>query len=390
MMSREIILIDSKNVLYRMAHVFNNLSTAEGFPTGTLFGCLNAMLSLHTRLPEAAMVWVWDGRGETWRHKFMSKMPQLDTLPEPEEEDDPMKSLTNSYYANLDSVFGTDIIVHKRVDGRKPKEKKKGYKANRVYSSMGAKKKNKYPEDVRERAYLQIPVLQMILQGCGIRSYEIEELECDDLLAMLVKRAMELDDDCKIYVHSGDRDYYQLLQYDQVRIITKVKEGKLHKVRAEDVLQEYGVDVKDWAKYRALTGDSSDNIPHLFKVGSVRAKKMLEAGIDPSQAKCSSIPDEAKEEFGKYFEPHGIERMWPSMHGNYKLCKLVDDPKDVLLSEEVRVRLGTLFEKLDSIKRFYRSERYKTPEAFRRVSQVLTKYELASIYARRENLWSIS
>ena len=78
------------------------------------------------------------------------------------------------------------------------------------------------------------------------------------------------------------------------------------------------------------------------------------------------------------------------MHGNYKLCKLVDDPKDVLLSEEVRVRLGTLFEKLDSIKRFYRSERYKTPEAFRRVSQVLTKYELASIYARRENLWSIS
>src|ERR1019366_6496665 len=111
MQMNEIILIDGKNSLFRHAAVFNNLSTEDGFPTGALFGCLNSMLGLHTRIPDAAIVWVWDGRGETWRHKFMAKMPQLDMLPAPDEDIDPMKDMANSYYSSLPDVFGSSEII---------------------------------------------------------------------------------------------------------------------------------------------------------------------------------------------------------------------------------------------------------------------------------------
>jgi 5'-3' exonuclease len=377
---KELVLIDSKNSLFRHAHVHNFLSREDGFPTGALYGCLTSMLSIHTRLPDAAIVWVWDGRGETWRHKFMQTLPQLDTLPEPEEDE--LESYPDKMVKDSLNFFGMTPEVKKI--------KAKGYKAQRHHPEDEEKKgkKPKYPETPRERALLQIPVLKMILEGMGIRNFEVESLECDDLISMLAKRFIELEDDSKVYINSGDRDFYQLLAWPQVRIITKMKEGKLTKIKAEDVLNEYGVSVEDWVKYRALTGDSSDNVPHLKKVGSVRAKHMLEAGIDPSQAECKDISDEAREQFGKYF-PGGMERMWPALHGNYKLCKLVCDPDDKLLSRDVREKLFPIFDRLIKSSRFYRHAKGKSPEAFRRVSFSLTRYELASILARRSELWEI-
>jgi len=380
MVRSQVVLIDGRNQIFRQAHVHNFLTTSSGKPTGAIYGCLTSMLSIHTKLPDAAIVWVWDGRGETWRHKFMSTLPQLDTLPEPEESE------LSAY---------TDIMVQQSLDyfgmnEAKKKIKAKGYKANRHHPEDEKKKgkKPKYPETPRERALLQIPVLKMILEGMGIRNFEVPALECDDMIAMLAKRFIELDEDCKVYINSGDRDFYQLLAWPQVRIITKMKEGKLTKIKADDVLNEYGVSVEDWTKYRALTGDSSDNLPHLKKIGPVRAKQMLEAGIDPSQSVCEHISDDARQDFGKYF-PGGIEHVWPALHGNYKLCKLVCDPDDKLLSRDVREKLFPIFESLVKNSRFYRHAKGKSPDAFRRVSFSLTRYELASILARRTELWQI-
>jgi hypothetical protein len=111
---------------------------------------------------------------------------------------------------------------------------------------------------------------------------------------------------------------------------------------------------------------------------------MLVDGIDPSKPHCPEID----EKWEKYF-PHGVKTMWASLNGNYKLCKLVVDPDDPLLSEEVRSRLAPIFSHFDSIKRFYRSSKGKTPESFRKVSWALMRYELASILARRQELWDI-
>ena len=391
----EFILIDGKNSIYRHQNVNNHLSREDGFPTGAIYGCLNSMLALAKRMPDAGIAWVWDGRGDTWRHKFMTNMPQLDAkeFPEPElDEDDPITGMGPSNYVDNMAQNSMEFLGLDKPDKgiviRTGRVRKRGYKAQRNYKEV-KKKKNEYPETPRERALLQLPVLRMILEGCGIRNYEVDSLECDDLLAMLAKRIIDLDEDSKVYIHSGDRDFYQLLAWDQVRIITRLKEGKIVKIKAEDVESEYGVKPKHWSKFRALTGDSSDNIPHLYKVGAVRARQMLADGLDPSLSDCKAIPEEIKEKYAKYFQPHGVARMWPSLHGNYKLCRLVTDPDDDLLSKEVREKLEPIFRHLDSIKRFYRRDKCKTALSYRKVSFVLSRYELASILARRETLWAI-
>ena len=196
---------------------------------------------------------------------------------------------------------------------------------------------------------------------------------------------MKLDNEAQIYIHSGDKDYYQLLAYKQCQIVKRVQDGKLLKVKAEDVLEEYGVKPKHWAKYEALTG-GHNNVAHLRNIGSVRAKEMLACGIDPS--KGSVMQEAMDEKWLKYF-PAGVTTMWPAVHGNYKLCRLVDDPKDELLSKEVRAKLAPLFSHFDNVKRFYRSSKGKTPDAYRKVSFVLAQYELNSILARRQQLWDI-
>lgn len=375
----EFILIDGRNAMHRHQSVNDHLArSTDSFPTGGLYGCLNSMISLHTQLPEAGIVWCWDGKGDTWRHTFMREFPQLDEkeFPEVEDEsdDDPLGKLSREFMGSTTKLF----------ESPKKKEKARGYKANRHHPENDKKKKkSEWPDTVRERVLLQIPVLKTILSGCGIRSYEIDELECDDLLAMIVRKIIHLDEDSKVYIHSGDKDYYQLMRWKQVQIVQRIKDGKLLKVKPNDVEQEYGVKPKHWAKYEALTG-GHNNVAHLKNIGSVRAKVMLADGIDPSKSECPVISDNWK----KYF-PHGVQTMWPSVHGNYKLCTLVDEPNSSLLSNDVRSRLAPIFSHFDSVKRFYRSHKGQTPEAYRRVSFVLGQYELNSILARRKDLWEI-
>jgi 5'-3' exonuclease len=344
---RRVVLIDSKNLLYRMQAVFNNLSRQDGFPTGALFGCLSTMLNISKRFPDAAIVWVWDGRGDTWRHKFMGSFPQIE--------------------------------VH-----NEKKKKYVGYKGQRHKNIP--KQKSKYPETPRERALLQLPVLQLILRGAGIRSLEVESLECDDLIAMLTTRIHELDKNVEVIIHSGDHDFYQLLS-KRVKILTRVKAGKAEMVTKKMVIEKYGVRPRNWAKFRAFTGDSSDNISHLKNIGKVVAKKLLKAGLDPSVVNLP-INEYVEKKYKKVF-PDGVQKVWPALCGNYKLCKLVTDIDSDILSEEVRKDLEEMFSRFTSVRRFKRSKTGKTSHAFRRVGLLLSQYELASILGRRHILFSI-
>lgn len=384
------IFVDGKNQLYRCYHTGKLLTRADGHPTGALYGCLShSMLSLARRIPDASFIWVWEGIGETWRHRMMSQLPQLDShLPSLVEETDEPEDLGKSFQAGMVNQSLEFLGVYKQKTRRK-KPKVQGYKAQRKYEPLFDKKKDKYPVDDRSRALIQMPILRLILQTIGIRQFEVQGLEGDDLLAMLVRHAIHLDKDAEIAILSGDRDYYQLLRYPQVKITTGLKEGKINWITSEKVKAEYGVAPKDWTKFRAFTGDSSDNIPHLSGVGSKVALKMLEAGFDPSDASYRHIPVEAQQKFARHFQPYGIQRMWPAVYGNYKLCRLVTQPDDELLSTEVKEKLGPIFDKITSLRKFERRESCKTPENYRKMSFLLGQYELSSILAQRDLLWEI-
>lgn len=381
-MGNQVILIDGKNMLYRHHYVNTRLTNDEGHPTGALHGCLNSMIAIARRLPEASFVWVWDGEGGTWRHQMMKSSPQVDAeeFEDSSDEDDITEGFATKMATQSMQFLGL-------YDQPKKKAKKRGYKANRIYGDA-PKRKDKYPTDERQRALLQVPLLRLILHGCGFRQFEVQGLECDDLLAMLAKRIIKLDEDADVIIHSGDRDYYQLLDWPQVKILLKLREGKMEWVGSADVFDKYGVEVNNWTKYRALTGDASDNIPHLWKVGPKTAMKMLDAGFDPSNSDHHHIDKECREKFKRYF-PHGLSTMWKAVYGNYKLCQLVSKIDDPLLSDDVQQDLDKMFGKLTSMRKFQRKASQMTQENWRKVTVLLSQYELHQILSQRDELWSI-
>jgi 5'-3' exonuclease len=385
-----VILIDAKNQLYRMqfSPSLQRLSTEDGHPTGAIFGCLNySLLSVAKAFPDSAFVWCWDGSGETWRHKAMLESAQVDDdfFPEAEYTESPERSVSNIDTMSMNFI---NDMVNQSLGFTKAKSKRPrqpGYKGNRIRPKVQGK--GKFPTDEKGRAIVQIAVLKLILTGIGIRNYEIEGLECDDLIGILTRKILKIGGE--VVILSGDRDYYQLLKYDKVTIVKNMQGGKPNIVTADSVKQEYGISVKHWVKYRAWTGDHTDNIPHIFKVGKVTARKMLEDGLDPAICEVKLLPTEAIQKYNKYFQPHGIDRMWPSIYGNYKLCKLVTDPMDDVLSPEVKERLDNILKYMKSIKDFCRQDRCKTAESYRKVSVLLSQYELTSLLSRRDELWNI-
>lgn len=121
------------------------------------------------------------------------------------------------------------------------------------------------PDDLK----VQINRLRELIDALGLPRLEVEGFEADDVIATLTKRAKAAGMNAVIV--SSDRDSYQLLD-EHVKVLTS--DFKL--LGAADVQEKYGVSVAQWVDYRALTGDSSDNIPGAKGIGPKTAAKLLQ------------------------------------------------------------------------------------------------------------------
>lgn len=66
---KKIVIVDSKNVLYRMHFSHRTLATKDGISTGAMFGFWNEILRIQKKWPGACIVFCWDGMGRGWRHE---------------------------------------------------------------------------------------------------------------------------------------------------------------------------------------------------------------------------------------------------------------------------------------------------------------------------------
>ena len=116
----------------------------------------------------------------------------------------------------------------------------------------------------------QVPILKDLLKELGVTICEKEGYEADDIIGTIAKR---FDKDTIIV--SGDRDVLQLVDDNTVVFNTKrgVTDIKVYDLDAlkEDNLTPYRV-----IEYKALAGDTSDNIPGCPGVGEKTALGLLD------------------------------------------------------------------------------------------------------------------
>ncbi|MGW3041645.1 5'-3' exonuclease H3TH domain-containing protein [Kitasatospora sp. NPDC001159] len=81
-----------------------------------------------------------------------------------------------------------------------------------------------------------------------------------------------------VLIMSRDMDFYQLLD-DRVRILNRSWKASQRIITADEVVGRFGVTPAQWPAFRALTGDTSDNIPGIRRVGAKAAVTLLRDGM---------------------------------------------------------------------------------------------------------------
>ena len=120
----------------------------------------------------------------------------------------------------------------------------------------------------------QMPLVRKISEGFEIPVFEMDGFEADDLIGTLAKMAEKEDFDVEIF--TGDMDALQLV--DDKISVQRTMRGltDIVKFDEKEVEKKYGITPKQIVDYKAILGDTSDNIPGIHGIGKVGAVKLLQ------------------------------------------------------------------------------------------------------------------
>src|ERR1039458_7168368 len=68
----QVLLIDANNLCHRAFWSRRGLSS-RGRPTSVIAGALSMLMTIVRRMPQTPIIWVWDGGGQTWRHRMLAE-----------------------------------------------------------------------------------------------------------------------------------------------------------------------------------------------------------------------------------------------------------------------------------------------------------------------------
>ena len=118
--------------------------------------------------------------------------------------------------------------------------------------------------------------LYRLLEALRIPILVAPGYEADDIVGTLVERAQVLPQPFPVRILSGDQDLFQLIEPgERVTVLHLNSKDKITPFQAAEVKAKLGVWPWQVVDYKALCGDSSDNIPGVKGIGPKRAVDLL-------------------------------------------------------------------------------------------------------------------
>ena len=193
--------------------------------------------------------------GSSYLYRAFHAMPPLSTstgIPT-----GAIKGVTNMLMTLKKDSEGSPIIVVFDAKGKTFR--------NDIFSSYKANRPP-MPDDLRS----QIEPVKLICKAIGFPLLIIDGVEADDVIATVAEKAKNRN--LKCVISSLDKDLMQLVEDPKVSMMNTMT----HQIFDEEkVLDKFGVKPTQIRDLLALTGDSSDNIPGIPKVGQKTAAKWL-------------------------------------------------------------------------------------------------------------------
>jgi len=132
-----------------------------------------------------------------------------------------------------------------------------GYKGNR----------NETPEDLK----LQFPLIREYLDALHITHFEQAGLEADDIIGCIAKQNKDYD----VSILTSDKDILQLVDEDITVYLMQKGISEMAKMTPQAVYKRFQLQPLQIIDMKGLSGDPSDNIPGVRKVGDKTAIKLL-------------------------------------------------------------------------------------------------------------------
>jgi len=120
-----------------------------------------------------------------------------------------------------------------------------------------------------EELAAQVEPLHALVRAMGLPLLQVADVEADDVIGTLASQATRLG--LETVISTGDKDMAQLVN-DHVTLVNTMSRTTLD---SAGVKEKFGVEPAQIIDYLALTGDSSDNIPGVPKVGPKTAANWL-------------------------------------------------------------------------------------------------------------------
>lgn len=142
---------------------------------------------------------------------------------------------------------------------------------HKAFESYKAQRKG-MPEELA----VQMPILKEMLDKMGIRRYELEGYEADDILGTVGRICENRGWECVIV--TGDKDSLQLVSKTTTVCNVKTRGGSTETIMytPERFHEEYGFRPELMVDLKALMGDTSDNIPGVPGVGEKTAMGLVQ------------------------------------------------------------------------------------------------------------------
>jgi len=246
----DLLLVDSRHLLWRSASVFHDLSIdlKDGSKqlTGGVYGWLR--IAMATRFKFGGMVLAcWDRpEGPTNRRAMFAeyKNKPVKAPIRRDAKPAPAPAVEDEYNASDRSIVQLDhatMLSHLRE---------------------------------------QESMLKKVLQLIGVRQASSPGWEADDTIATLVRMHKG---NTRIGILSGDRDLIQLVE-PGVTLYRPQPRGQFEVLTPATVRETLGIEPAQVLDLKALAGDPSDNIPGAKGVGNVTATKLIQENKSWTQA----------------------------------------------------------------------------------------------------------
>lgn len=182
--------------------------------------------------------------------------------------------LHNDKGIHTNAVYGFTTMLMKVLEEEKPTHILVAFDAGKTtfrHKTFSEYKggRQKTPPELSE----QFPYVRELLDAYGIKRFELENFEADDIIGTLAVRAEK--DGYEVKIISGDKDLTQL-STDQITVgITRKGITDIEQYTPNHIEEKYGLTPEQIIDMKGLMGDASDNIPGVPGIGEKTAIKLL-------------------------------------------------------------------------------------------------------------------